>query len=51
MEGEGNAVTMREVTRERDSPVEQGDTKEETRGEKSSQGKRVSIGRSPGKRE
>ena len=51
MEGEGNTVTMREVTRERDSPVEQSDTKEETGGEKSSQGGQVSIGRSPGKRE
>ena len=29
MEGGGNVVTMREVTKERDSPVEQGATKEE----------------------
>ena len=44
MEGEGNLVTMIEVTRERDSPVEQDDTKEETGEEKSSPGRRVSIG-------
>ena len=30
MEGEGNMVIMREVTREWDSPVAQSDTKEET---------------------
>ena len=31
MEGRGNVVTMREVTREGDSPVEQSNTKEEIR--------------------
>ena len=29
MEGGGNVVTMREVTKERDSPIEQGTTKGE----------------------
>ena len=47
MEGRGNIVTMREVTKEWDSPVEQGSTKEETREGKSTQERQVGIGWSP----
>ena len=43
MECRGNVVTMREVTKEQDSPVEQGATKEETIAEENSQGRRVST--------
>ena len=50
MEGRGNIVTMREVTKERDSPVEQGDTKEEIQEEKNTVGKQVGIGQSPHKK-
>ena len=51
MEGRENVVTMREVTKEQDSPMEQGDTKEETREEKNILGKQVGIGQSPCKKE
>ena len=51
MEGWGNIVTMREVTKEQDSPVEQGGTKEETREGKSTQERQVGIGQSPHKKE
>ena len=51
MEGRGNMVTMREVTKEWNSPVEQGDTKEETREGKSTQERQVGIGWSPHKKE
>ena len=51
MEGRGNIVTMREVTKERDSPVEQGGTKEETREEKNTQERQVGIGWSPHEKE
>ena len=51
MEGRGNMVTMREVTKEWDSPVEQGGTKEEIREGKSTQERQVGIGRSPHKKE
>ena len=51
MEGRGNVVTMREVTKEWDSPVEQGDTKEEVQEERTRTGRQVSIDRSLGRRE
>ena len=51
MEGRGNTVTMREVTKEQDSPVEQGDTKEEVQEERNRMGKQVGIDRSLGRRE
>ena len=51
MEGRGNIVIMREVTKEGDSPVEQGDTKEEVPEERNRTGKQVSIDRSLGRRE
>ena len=51
MEGRGNIATMREVTKEGDSPVEQGDTKEEVQEEKNRAGKQVSIDWSPHKKE
>ena len=51
MEGRGNMVTMREITKEQDSPVEQGDTKEEVQEERNRTGKQVSTDRSLGKRE
>ena len=44
-------VTMREVTKEGDSPVEQGDTKEEVQEERNRTGKQVSIDQSLGRRE
>ena len=49
MEGKGNIVTMREVTKEGDSPVEQGGTKGGTREGKSIQERQVGIGWSPHK--
>ena len=45
MEGRGNTVTTREVTKEWDSPVKQGDTKEEIEAEESSQERQVSTDR------
>ena len=51
MEGRGNIVTMREITKEGDSPVEQGDTKEEVQQERNTMGKQVGNGRSPHKKE
>ena len=51
MEGRGNIATMREVTKEGDSPVEQGDTKEEVQEEKNRVGKQVSINWSHHKKE
>ena len=51
MEGRGNMVTMREITKEQDSPVEQGNTKEEVQEERNRTGKQVSTDRSLGKRE
>ena len=44
-------VTMREVTKEEDSPVEQGDTKEEVQEERNRTGEQVSINRSPRRKE
>ena len=44
-------VTVREVTKEGDSPVEQGDTKEEVQEERNRTGKQVSIDWSLGRRE
>ena len=44
-------VTMREVTKEGDSPVEQGDTKEEVQEERNGMGEQVSIDRSPCRKE
>ena len=51
MEGRGNVVTVREVTKEGDSPVEQGDTKEEVQEERNRTGEQVSIDQSPRKKE
>ena len=51
MEGRGNMVTVREVTKEWDSPVEQGDTKGEVQEERSRMGKQVSIDRSLSRKE
>ena len=51
MEGRGNMVTVREVTKEWDSPVEQGDTKGEVQEERSKMGKQVSINWSLGRKE
>ena len=51
MEGRENMVTMREVTKEGDSPVEQGDTKGEVQEERSRMGRQVSINRSLGRKE
>ena len=51
MEGRGNVVTVREVTKEGDSPIEQGNTKEEVQEERNKMGKQVSIDRSLGRRE
>ena len=51
MEGRGNMVTVREVTKEGDSPIEQGDTKEEVREERNGMGEQVSIDRSPRRKE
>ena len=51
MEGRGHMITMREVTKKWNSPVKQGDTKEKIKGGKSSQGRRVGIGRPPCKME
>ena len=51
MEGRGNVVTVREVTKEGDSPVEQGDTKEEVQEERNRMGEQVSINQSPRRKE
>ena len=44
-------VTVREVTTEGDSPIEQGNTKEEVQEERNRTGKQVGIDRSLGRRE
>ena len=51
MEGRGNIVTMKEVTKEGDSPVEQGGIKGGTREGKSIQERQVGMGRFPHKKE
>ena len=51
MEGRGNVVTVREVTKEGDSPVEQGTTKEEVQEERNRTGEQVSIDQSPHRKE
>ena len=51
MEGRGNMVTVREVTKEGDSPVEQGDTKEEVQEERNGTEEQVSTDRSPRRKE
>ena len=51
MEGRGNVVTIREVTKEWNSPVEQGNTKEGVQEEKNRTATQASIDRSLGKKE